>query len=95
MIDILTVDDFAPLTGQAFALPGDGAALTLLDVTPSRCPVPPPRRRGFSLLFRGPEAAALGQGIVPLIHPRFGTLEVFLVPVGAGAGTRDYEAVFN
>lgn len=91
MIERLTADDFAPLAGQTFGLPEPLPALTLASVTPSRRPAPPPARQGFSLLFRGAAQPQFGQGIYPLTHPALGTLEVFLVPVGAG----EYEAVFN
>jgi hypothetical protein len=95
MLERVTVEDFAPLAGQAFVLPEPLPTLTLVRATPARRPAPPPARPGFSLLFRGPDSAPLGQGMYPLAHPAFGTLEIFLVPVGAGDGMREYEAVFN
>ena len=50
----------------------------------------------FSLLFRGPAAATIEQGIHALDHAQLGRLSLFLVPVGSSNATpRHYEAVFN
>jgi len=50
----------------------------------------------FSLLFRGPAAATIEQGIHALEHAQLGHLSLFLVPVGsARADARHYEAIFN
>ncbi|MCC5809398.1 MAG: hypothetical protein JJU06_03410 [Ectothiorhodospiraceae bacterium] len=49
----------------------------------------------FSLLFRADMKQALPQGIVRISHPRLGDHDVFLVPVGQGQDSIDYEAVFN
>jgi hypothetical protein len=50
----------------------------------------------FSLMFRGPQIAALGQNTYAFEHDEIGRFEMFIVPVGV----RDerygyYEAVFN
>ena len=52
-------------------------------------------RQGFALLFRGPAEAPLPQRIYRLSAVGLGPLELFLVPVGADAEGRLYEAVFS
>ncbi len=54
-----------------------------------------PRQEVFSLIFLGPAEHFLSQGTYQLDHPKLGTLEIFLVPVGQLAGGFQYEAVFN
>jgi hypothetical protein len=50
----------------------------------------------FSLLFSGPAATTIDQGIYALEHARLGRLSLFLVPVGSvRAASRHYEAIFN
>jgi len=49
----------------------------------------------FSILLRGPRERALPQGTYTIDHPSLGRVELFLVPVGQGAATIDYEAIFN
>lgn len=56
------------------------------------------REESFSLIFRGPTDWPLVQRAHNLKHPKLGTIELFLVPVGKverEAVTRLYEAVFN
>ena len=52
-------------------------------------------RTPFSLLFRGPEGAALEQQTFDLGHEQAGNLEIFLVPVQPDDKGPCYEAVFN
>lgn len=54
----------------------------------------PDSDRPFSLLFRGPEAHAFGQGIQRLSHSVMGEMEIFLVPMQPDADGPLYEAVF-
>lgn len=49
----------------------------------------------FSLVFEGPADRPLGQGTYRFSHERLGWFELFIVPVSAGRGARQYEAVFN
>jgi hypothetical protein len=56
------------------------------------------REQSFSLVFRGPADWPLVQRAHNLKHPKLGTIELFLVPIGKvekDAVTRLYEAVFN
>jgi hypothetical protein len=49
----------------------------------------------FSLLFQGPAAHWLPQGMQKLKHAHLGEIELFLVPVGKTEHGFEYEAVFN
>ena len=49
----------------------------------------------FSLVFRGPHEPALTQRIYTLNHDALGSIELFLVPIGAPKDGRLYEAYFN
>jgi hypothetical protein len=77
----------------------DGAdgplALSLASVT--RFPERPGsvRTEPFALLFVGPGAPRLTQGIHRLVHPDLGSMDVFLVPIGPQGSGLAYEAVFN
>jgi hypothetical protein len=49
----------------------------------------------FSLLFISPPGPFLPQAIYPVANAEFGTLELFLVPLGPRDGGNSYEAVFT
>lgn len=101
----LTVDDFADRVGERFLLAadvagdaGDGPTLELVEVSSSgeaggRGPAGEERMQ-FALVFRGPAAPVLPQGIRHLRHDDLGELELFLVPLGVDAGGARYEAAF-
>ena len=54
-----------------------------------------PRQEVFSVVFRGPNEAFLGQGMQSLQHETMGRIELFLVPIGQEPEGYRYEAVFN
>lgn len=97
MLDKLTVDDFLPDVGREFPVESGGRslALELMSATPSRRIASGTSRAGFSLLFRAPTAFGVAQGTFRVVHPRFGPLDIFLVPVGATTETVELEAIFN
>ncbi|MFB9266316.1 DUF6916 family protein [Bradyrhizobium erythrophlei] len=49
----------------------------------------------FSLLFAAPKGPWLPQAIYPVTHPRLGTMEIFLVPIGPLADGNGYQAIFT
>ncbi|KAA1426180.1 DUF6916 family protein [Nocardioides antri] len=51
-------------------------------------------RQQFSLLFRGPTAPQLSQGLWALEHDEMGELALFLVPLGPDNKGPRYEAAF-
>ena len=100
VLDRLTVDAFAPLVGEAFAL-DDEAGRTELVLVEARSTEPGApavdadgRRTPFALLFHGPAEPVLTQRIRRLEHAALGTLEIFVVPVGRDAQRVHYEAIF-
>ena len=95
---LLTVDQFRPLVNQVFSVRIDGAAeypLTLLDASLLPRTTHPAERASFSLRFKGPAAHRLPQSIHALSKEGFGSLEVFLVPVGADERNIYYQAIFS
>ena|SRR2546423_13136224 len=56
---------------------------------------PTARQDRFSLLFRGPQAPLLEQGMYRMEHAALGALDLFIVPVGVDEIGIHYEAVFN
>ncbi len=107
MLDKLTHDLMANYLGQVFLLSAPAGELLPLELIQVDTPAPsgyswrqpeaqPGRRQPFSIVFRGPAAPPLGQGMVTLTHPELGTLEgLFLVPIDADKTYRYYEAVFG
>ncbi|HKA35494.1 MAG TPA: hypothetical protein VKH43_01655 [Thermoanaerobaculia bacterium] len=100
MLDRLTVEDFSRLLGRTFRLLLEGNPALELVLVEARSLSPGrgaagPRREPFSLVFRGPASPILPQRIYPLENEALGRLEIFLVPIEAGAEGVKYEAVFN
>jgi len=98
-LDDVTVDTFAPLIGAKVEAAPDagGPAIVLLEVCES-APVGsshPGGRQAFSVLFSGPAAPALQQGLYWLRHVALGELGIFLVPIARVDGGMRYEAIFN
>lgn len=94
----LTIDHFAPRTGETFRDAETGAELRLVsvdDITKSAGHVPEGQRTPFSLMFRGPGETLLPQSIRTLSHDGLGELGLFLVPVAQDAEGYRYQAVFT
>lgn len=93
MLDRVTLADFSATIDQTYALDlpdGSGLELVLEAARASGDPRP------FSVVFRGPPAPELAQGIYPLTHPAFpGPLAIFLVPIARDEAGMRYEAVFG
>jgi len=53
------------------------------------------RQEQFSIVFRGPSNAPLGQGTYSIEHEEFGSFDLFLVPVAKDDQGFSYQAVFN
>ena len=98
MADLLVPGDFhaldAPLEIEASVA---GAPVKVQLAVESVAPLPAHRLRAepFSLMLRGPRTPLLPQATYALRHPRLGTIELFLVPVGQDAEATRYEALFN
>jgi hypothetical protein len=103
MSDRLSLSDFLAHVHQRFELTredGEPVGLELIEAKPLGTrggPSAGGAREPFSLIFRGPSQAGLAQQIHSLEHEAFGTLDLFLVPLGAEGdpeGTH-YQAIFN
>ena len=96
-MDLPTLDDFALLRGERFAMsiePGEPLSAELLEA--QALPQPPFNgRQPFSLIFAGPPVPVLPQRIYRLTHERLPVLEIFLVPVSADVTGVRYQAVFS
>lgn len=101
MLDKLTSADFIPYLNQEFRIyyaEDEYLSVILTEVKESKMPpARPDQRHGFSVIFQsGPDAKVmLHQHIFRIEHPAMGSHEIFIVPVGADANERYYQAVFN
>jgi hypothetical protein len=109
-LETLTAEDFRLHQGTKFRMtaekresgPADHSEVELTDI--SEYPPAPPgaSRAPFSVVFYGPLEPVLPQGIYRLEHEHFGTLELFVVPIGPNKvapgqtpTAMRYEAVFG
>ena len=96
MLENLTAADFAPHLGARFRLHADESTtlqVELIEIEegePARSD-----RASFSLVFRGPTEPILPQRIYRFDHDELGTLEIFIVPIGADEAGVRYEVVFT
>lgn len=90
----LTRDSFLPHTGSLFRLTSTYGETTLRLSSVDDLQGPPVggKAHRFSLLFRPTAGVSFPQGTYDVIHPRMGTLTLFIVPVGRDG---DYQAIFN
>ena len=96
VVQTLTVETFAELVGDRFALGGPDSTLELELIEANPLGARPGRGRApFSVLFRGPLAPVMPQRIYPLVHETLGSLELFIVPIGPRDGGMVYEAIFT
>jgi hypothetical protein len=101
----LSYEAFSKCLGSSFILQRDHAPKVALKLTrvrqhqPSEFDspnAPDARHEKFSLLFRGPQSAALTQNTYTFGHSQVGRFEMFIVPVGVKDETHGYyEAIFN
>ena len=55
----------------------------------------PPRRKPFSILFRGPRDTVLPQKIYRFTHSQMAPFDLFIVPIGPDQSGMIYEAILN
>jgi hypothetical protein len=109
-IESLTAKDFRPYRGSSFrlltgAVENDtdvAVELELVDVSEDSTRAGEAFRVPFTVLFHGPLTPIIPQAIYRLRHERFGTFDLFMVPIGPAdpAGSERpsamrYEAVFG
>lgn len=95
MIDQLTKSMFAEAVGTRFELQIAPAQLVELELVELREGQSSARQEQFALLFCGPPASPVWQGLWPICHATLGQFDLFLTPVGRDEEGNYYEAVFN
>jgi hypothetical protein len=90
----LKLGDFSPHLESVFDMQAAGSTIPLKLAKAD--PAGQSGRAGgaFSLLFVAPAGPWQPQAIYLIQHPAFGTMEIFLVPVGPLQGGNGYQAVF-
>jgi hypothetical protein len=92
----LTVDDFTPRVGEAFAVVADQADGLEFELVEARgLGSSFADREAFALLFRGPADPLIAQATYRLANEQLGELDIFLVPVARTDTSADYEAIFT
>jgi hypothetical protein len=91
----VTADDFEPHSGEVFRLNAPNGEIELKLVEVQRLGQAHRDGGAFSLQFRAPAGPIVPQAIYPLHHPTLGTLELFMVPLGARDGANRYEVIFT
>src|SRR5579859_5097227 len=109
-LETLTAEDFRGHHGTRFKLTGRSpeggpevcVEAELADVSEIPSGSPGVSRMPFSVVFHGPLEPVLPQGIHRMEHEHFGTLELFIVPIGPSEvapgetpTAMRYEAVFG
>jgi len=98
-IQLLEFEIFEPLVGADFGLclEEGGESQTALKLASAK-PLGEKNsfgRRPFSLIFEGDPNLAIPQGMFWFQNPNVGKQAIFIVPIGADASCRRYEAIFN
>ena len=94
-LEEIGLDSFKPYTDSEFQVLDDPSVpfdIKLVEVSDRGSSL---RQEVFALLFNGPAAHFMKQGIHRLSHSGLGELQLFLVPVGQDEQGFQYEAVFN
>lgn len=96
-LDQLSASRLGELVGTGFDV--TGAADSVIELQLTAVEVASPAGAGgtecFSITFDGPAAPPLAQRTYRFTHAQLGWFDLFIVPVGAAQGRRQYEAVFN
>jgi hypothetical protein len=95
MLRKLTRDIFAGQLNSHFQVDGGSARSAALELVEARTAVAPSGYEAFSIIFRGPPALLLPQGIHNFRHDAIGTFDLFTVPIRQDQRGLYYEAVFN
>ena len=95
MIDQLKRQDFTELAPGGLVIEHEGGNVALTVVETHDLPSPSPRAAPFSVVLEGPATPLLPQAIYPMLHPRHGRLDLFVVPIARDAAHVRYEVIFN
>jgi hypothetical protein len=100
----LTFEWFSALLRTKFRVHADPSGVLELELVeaaaaPLKARGPGPtaaaRLEGFSLMFTGPGDRLLPQGTYRFEHDQKGRFDLFMVPVGRGPDTIQYQVIFN
>lgn len=91
----VAIDDFRPHLNGTFNLRHGEELVALRLVRVDRAGESGRAGGAFSLLFATTQGAWLPQAIYPVEHAEFGTIEIFLVPIGPLDGGNGYQAIFT
>ncbi|HEV7405545.1 MAG TPA: hypothetical protein VGO11_21550 [Chthoniobacteraceae bacterium] len=95
-LDKATADDFSPALDQDFELiTGTGTISLRLVAVDKKGLSHPARPEPFTLRFEGAPPLRIPQAIYRLQNVTVGTIDLFLVQLGADAKGSQFEAVFN
>jgi hypothetical protein len=88
---------FTPFLGSTFRMTGagDDVDVVLTEISDLRPVARANDNRRFALLFAAPHGHGPADGTRTFSHDGFGAIDLFVSPVGAGAGARHYEAIIN
>ena|ERR1700722_13971928 len=88
---------FTPFLGSTFRITGagDDTDVVLTEISDLRPVARANDNRRFALLFTAPHGHGPADGTRTFSHDGFGAIDLFISPVGAGTGTRHYEAIIN
>ena len=95
---VFTRSAFETQRNRLFRVQGEASVLRLVDIRDplsARAAGNAGSQKCFSLTFRGPRSGRLEQGTYTVQNGRFGTFELFLVPVGRPGRLVSYEAAYN
>ena len=96
MADILTADDFAPLTGKTFRAEGQPQSLALVKVDRHPGTGLAGAREPFTLILRGPRDDLLREGQYHFAAEGGASFELYIIPIYTPARShQDYQVVFN
>jgi len=103
-LEELSLSSFVPLVGSTFRVSLDEAtrvdlalaeAVSIRSASSGRRAGPGLAQETFSLVFEGPLAPQLGQGIFAFEHDGIGRFSLFIVPIARNEKAMQYQAVFN
>jgi hypothetical protein len=95
MLEKLTRDIFARHLNSHFQVEGRAAHSAALELVEANTAPAPRGYEAFAIVFRGPPAPLLPQGIHRFHHDAIGAFDLFTVPIRRDQHGLYYEAVFN
>ncbi len=100
MIDKLKSSDFSGYVKQKFRIlpesmePLEVYLIEVNDLGSGGGNADHESRRPFSIIFRGPNEPSLSQGTYAIGNDEFGSLDLFIVPIGPDKEGMLYQAIF-